>query len=95
MEEDIKRIIKIFNNSETQKADKLVLYNTAIKDIVNVLERLQKENKDLKDENIFLKKIITKLHGLKIRDEGREKEYMRLNILKIKSNSIITKKERN
>ena len=56
MEEDIKRILKIFNNRETQKADKLVLYNTAIKDIVNVLERLQKENKDLKDENIFLKK---------------------------------------
>ena len=56
MEEDIKRILKIFNNSETQKADKLVLYITAIKDIVNVLERLQKENKDLKDENIFLKK---------------------------------------
>ena len=55
MEEDIKRILKIFNNSETQKADKLVLYNTAIKDIVNVLERQQKENKDIKDENIFLK----------------------------------------
>ena len=55
MEEDIKRIVKKYNNSETQKADKLVLDNTAIKDIINELERLQKENKDLKDENIFLK----------------------------------------
>ena len=58
MEEDIKRILKIYNNMETEKADKVVLYKTGIKDIVNVLERLEKENKDIKDENNFLKKTI-------------------------------------